>query len=212
MAQSIDESTVEEAAISWFHELGYATAHGPDIAHGEPATERDAFSNVVLFGRLREAIDRLNAGIPHEARDEAFRKVLLPDSSSLVGNNRKLHKTLRDGVKVEYCREDGSIEGYDVRLIDFDDVEGNDWLTANKEWLKVWRSIEGDGDAPTSLLELEVLVRGVFERERLLKLLQHFVVFEEDTDNRLPATGGTQTRPSGPCRTSRTSCGTGAED
>jgi type I restriction enzyme R subunit len=32
-------------------------------------------------------------------------------------------------------------------------------------------------------LELEVLVRGVFERQRFLDLLQHFIVFEEDPDS-----------------------------
>jgi len=31
-------------------------------------------------------------------------------------------------------------------------------------------------------LELEVLVRGVFERQRFLDLLQHFIVLEEDPD------------------------------
>ena len=132
MNQPLNESIVEDAALSWFDELGYTVAHGPDIAPGEPAAERDSFADVVLTGRLREAIDRLNSDIPLEARDEALRKVLLPDSPSLVGNNRKFHKMLRDGVEVEYRRDDGSIKGGHVRLIDFEDVEGNDWLAVNQ--------------------------------------------------------------------------------
>ena len=36
-------------------------------------------------------------------------------------------------------------------------------LTANQEWFKVWRTIDGEGDAPKTALELYVLVRGVFE-------------------------------------------------
>ena len=56
-------------------------------------------------------------------------------------------------------------------------------LTANQEWFKVWRTIDGEGDAPKTALELEVLVRGVFERQRFLDLLQHFIVFEEDPDS-----------------------------
>ncbi len=55
-------------------------------------------------------------------------------------------------------------------------------LTANQEWFKVWRTIDGESDAPKTALELEVLVRGVFERRRWLDLLQHFIVFEEDAD------------------------------
>jgi type I restriction enzyme R subunit len=56
-------------------------------------------------------------------------------------------------------------------------------VTANQEWFKVWRTIDGEGDAPKTALELEVLVRGVFERQRFLDLLQHFIVFEEDPDS-----------------------------
>jgi len=45
-------------------------------------------------------------------------------------------------------------------------------VTANQEWFKVWRTIDGEGDAPKSALELEVLVRGVFDRQRFLDLFK----------------------------------------
>ncbi len=61
---SLNESIVEEAALEWFGELGYAAGHGPQLAPGEPAAERDSFGEAVLVGRLREAIRRLNLGIP----------------------------------------------------------------------------------------------------------------------------------------------------
>ena len=64
---SLNESIVEEAALEWFGELGYAIGHGPHIAPGEPAAERESFGEVVLVGRLREAIRRLNPAIPEEA-------------------------------------------------------------------------------------------------------------------------------------------------
>jgi len=259
---SLNESHIEEATLEWLSELGYAIGHGPDMAPGEDASERDSFSDVVLKGRLREAINRLNPAIPEEAREEALRKVLRHETSSLIGNNRSFHHHLRDGVPVEYKRSDGSIAGDRVRLVDFADVKANDWLavnqftviegqhnrrpdvilflnglplavielknaadeeatiwsafsqlqtykaeipslmsyneilvvsdglqarigslTANQEWFKVWRTIEGDGDAPKSALELEVLIRGVFAPRRFLGLLEHFVTYEEDPDN-----------------------------
>ena len=65
---SLNESIVEDAAFEWFGELGCAFGHGPHLAPGEPAAERDSFSEVVLVGRLREAIRRLNTAIPEEAR------------------------------------------------------------------------------------------------------------------------------------------------
>ena len=60
---SLNESIVEHAALEWFGALGYAVAHGPHLAPGEPAAERDSFGDVVLVGRLREAIRRLNPAI-----------------------------------------------------------------------------------------------------------------------------------------------------
>ncbi len=67
---SLNESIVEDAALEWFGELGYAVGHGPHLAPGEPAAERNrsaaemdevnSFGEVVLVGRLREAIRRLN--------------------------------------------------------------------------------------------------------------------------------------------------------
>ena len=55
-------------------------------------------------------------------------------------------------------------------------------LTANQEWFKVWRTIDWEQLATSGSLELEVLVRGVFERGRFLRMLQHFIVFEENPD------------------------------
>lgn len=53
---SLTESIVEDAALSWFGELGYAVGHGPQMAPGEPAAKRKSFAEVVLVGRLRKAI------------------------------------------------------------------------------------------------------------------------------------------------------------
>lgn len=56
----LSEAIIEDAALTWLGELGYAIGHGPHIAPGEPAAERDSFGEVVLVGRLRDAIQRLN--------------------------------------------------------------------------------------------------------------------------------------------------------
>ena len=61
---SLNDAIVEDAALTWFGVLGYAVGHGPQLAPGEPAAERDGFGEV---GRLREAIRRLNPAIPEEA-------------------------------------------------------------------------------------------------------------------------------------------------
>src|SRR5882724_2923060 len=129
---SLDESIVEDAGLAWLGELGYAVAHAPHLAPGEIAAERNSFRDVVLVGRLRNAIAQLNPTIPSDTREEALSKVLRHDAPSLVGNNRAFHRMLRDGVPVEYRREDGSIAGDHVRLIDFNNRDANDWLAVNQ--------------------------------------------------------------------------------
>ncbi len=54
-------------------------------------------------------------------------------------------------------------------------------LTANREWFLPWRTIEGNDLAPAITPQLEVMVKGVFERKRFLQYLRRFVVFEEET-------------------------------
>ena len=58
-------------------------------------------------------------------------------------------------------------------------------LTANAEWFLPWRTIEGQELAPAWEPELRVLVRGLFERSRLLRYLRHCIVFEEDSGGRI---------------------------
>jgi len=58
-------------------------------------------------------------------------------------------------------------------------------LTSDWERFMPWRTIEGEELAPSSALELEVLVRGVFEKRRFLDLIRHFIVFEADSSGGL---------------------------
>src|SRR6266851_2380728 len=126
------ESVVEEAALEWFSALGYALLAGSTIAPGEPAAERASYDRVVLEGRLRAALRKLNPNVPDAALDEAFRKLTLISSPHLIDANHELHSYLVNGVSVEYLREDGTV-GYDpVRVLDFDSPDANDWLVVNQ--------------------------------------------------------------------------------
>lgn len=90
---SVNESHVEEVTMLWFGELGYSTAHGDDIAPEQPGAERESFGEVLLVGRLRDAIDRLNPKISQEAREDALLPKLLSgeirvvDAKKIVGRN-----------------------------------------------------------------------------------------------------------------------------
>ncbi len=126
------ESVVEDAALDWLGKLGWSIARGPDLAPGAPETERADYGEVVLERRLRDALDRLNPGLPAEALDDAFRKLVRPEGAVLEVRNRAFHRMLTDGVTVEYRAEGGAIRGAQVRVIDFDDPDADDWLAVNQ--------------------------------------------------------------------------------
>ena len=52
-------------------------------------------------------------------------------------------------------------------------------LTADKERFMPWRTVTGADLAGQHVLELHVLLEGVFEQRRFLDLIRHFIVFED---------------------------------
>ena len=131
MAQ-IAESHVEEAALAWLAELGYAIANGLAIGPDGSAPERASYGDVILAERLKAAIARLNSHLNADTQEEVFRRLTQSETPSLTEENRRLHRFLIEGVPVEITRPDGSIGGETARLIDFDDLAANDWLAVNQ--------------------------------------------------------------------------------
>ena len=129
---TLTESTVEQAALAWLESHGWSVAHGPDIAPGVPGAERTDYGQVMLARRLRDALARLNTDLPAAALEDAFRKLIHPEGSTLEARNRAFHRMAVDGVTVEHRTDNGAIRGAQIRVIDFDDPTNNDWLAVNQ--------------------------------------------------------------------------------
>ncbi len=130
---------VEQPAIDLLRELGWKTinlyqeAFGVD---GSPWREsrRDAF----LSKRLRLALEKLNPDLPSDAIELALEE-LRRDLSALipVSANREVLEAIRDGVKVKFRDPDhGGDRVETVRVIDWRDVEANDFVLASQVWFK----------------------------------------------------------------------------
>ncbi len=128
----LNENAVERLLLARFEALGYL--HHSDRVMGPDGSspERLAYDEVILAGRLREAVARLNPDLPPSALEDAARRVLVSDSPSLLEENRRLHRLLVEGVKVEYRDTDGRIVYTQARLIDYQDVRNNDFWVVDQ--------------------------------------------------------------------------------
>lgn len=123
---NIFESTIEEFVIDLLKNQGFEY-----LSPEEQEIERPDLGEVVLKNRLKRAVDALNPTISEEARSQALRQVLNLPSQNLMDNNEAFHRMLTEGIEVEVMGADG-IKGDKVRLIDFDNVENNEFLACNQ--------------------------------------------------------------------------------
>lgn len=127
----ITEDQLEQLCLDWFRAGGYDCAFGPDIARDGDTPERADYHQVVLTGRLLAALQQINPHIPVATLEEATQTVIKPQSPVLIHSNRAFHKMLLEGVPVEY-RDGDDTRSDHVQLIDFHDVEKNQFLVVNQ--------------------------------------------------------------------------------
>ena len=255
---SINEDIVERTGLEYFAELGYEIADPKESSPYGTLPLRKAYDEVILTGKLVDALARINPTIPEDARLDALRKIMADETPSLVEENRRLHKMIIEGVYVQYPNDDDVIIGNKVWLIDFKTPENNDFLatnqftvaengftrrpdivvfvnglplgvielknaaseqatlsnafnqlqtykkqipslfrtnavlvtsdglsarigslTADEERFMPWRTVTGavEDFTPAGPREYETLIKGVFEKNRFLRLIKDFIVF-----------------------------------
>ena len=253
----ISENTIEEFAVELLEGLGYHYIYAPEIAHDGDRPERISYEEVLLTGRLQDAIRRINPTIPIDSQEEALKEVQRINSPELIANNEAFHRLLTEGIKVTF-QKDGEERGDLVWLVDFDNPENNEFVVANQftvvengnnkrpdvilfvngiplvvielknpadenatiksaykqlqtyksviptlftyngfmivsDGLEAkagslsagftrfmsWKSEDGKAEASNLVSQLEVLIKGMLNKETLLDLIKSFIVFEK---------------------------------
>ena len=257
----ITEDHLEQQCLEWFKELGYRHVFAPDLDRDGPTPERSDYRKVILTGRLRSALQRLNPGVPASSIESAVLQLANPNVPGLLASNRNFHRWMTQGLPITYM--DGNQQvGIRLKVIGFDNPAANDWLVVNqlaiqgtkhnrrpdvvvylnglplavielknpadekagiwaafnqlqtykqdipdlftanvllvisdgiqarlgslsadRERFQRWRTIEGVNNEIDPLgahRDLETLVRGIFDKGRLLEFVRRFCLFEED--------------------------------
>lgn len=253
------ESNIEEAALEWLEELGYGTEYGPNISPGGDNSLRESYYDVIIKDKLEESLYLINKDLPKSAIKDALREILISKHVSLIENNKAFQKMLTDGVSVRYKDKNGDNKHGLVKVIDFDNINNNDFyavnqytvidtqyekrpdivvfvngipisvfelktasdenitidaaynqiktyqeqvpslfiynsfnvisdglhakvgtITSNKDWYMTWRTMDGEKLAPTSIPQLEVVIKGMFHKKRLLDIIKNFILFQDN--------------------------------
>jgi type I restriction enzyme R subunit len=126
------EAGLEAVVLHLLGELGWSVRYGPEIAPGELAAERGDYREVVLIGRLRDAVIHLNPNLPPDAVEDAVKTALRPESQVAESENWRAYRLLVEGVPVDFRGSDGTIRSARARLVDFNELGNNDFLAVNQ--------------------------------------------------------------------------------
>ncbi|MEM2174726.1 MAG: type I restriction endonuclease subunit R, partial [Candidatus Micrarchaeia archaeon] len=58
-------------------------------------------------------------------------------------------------------------------------------ISSSWEWFKKWRGIKSDDEELKGVSELEILVKGLFQKQRILDIIENFIVFEADSEKQV---------------------------
>lgn len=267
--KTFNESYVEEAAIQWFQELGYTYLFGPDIGPNGDYSLRKSYFDVILEEELLEAMSLLNNDIPDIVLKDALNQLKNIEKFTLVEKNKYLHKMVTNGISVSFQDNEGVIKYRQVKIIDFDNLENNNYsvssqftvlegqkekrpdlvvflngipisvfelktisdenisidsafnqiktyqeqipslftynmfnvisdglhakvgtLTSNLDRYMTWRTLDGDEVAPNTIPQLEVTIKGMFCKKRILDLIKNYILFQTKDNNTVKILAG----------------------
>ncbi len=128
---------VEAPAIDLFVSMGWETANLYTETFGSEGTEgRMSESEVIFTRRLRIALERLNPGLAADAYTQAIDELTRNRSKQLPASaNREFYRLLRDRVKVQVPDEDGNRQTMELKVIDWEQPENNDFFLAQQMWV-----------------------------------------------------------------------------
>lgn len=131
-----EDQLVQKSTASFLEqELGWKSVYAFDSeVLGENGTlGRKTYHEVLLTRYLRKALKRLNPWIDETQMGEVLEQLTAHMSSqTLMQINEQKYRLIRDGVKVKKIKPNGEAEDVTVRLIDFDNVDNNDFLAVRE--------------------------------------------------------------------------------
>lgn len=140
MPNIITENQIEKAVLQLltekmgYHHINAFTSKPEDTNDHTGRTDK---SDVVLFHILETNTRKLNPDIPHDTIRGALEKLTLRRyAMSPIHANKEVYQLLRDGIPVEYDNPHGRKENDNLKIIDFNHPQNNDFLAVSQLSIK----------------------------------------------------------------------------
>lgn len=150
-----NEDAYELQCLDWLEGIGWNLAKGPEIAHDGMMPERSSHKDVLLVGRVEDAISRINPGTPKDVIRKVRQMLESPGETDLLKANQQIHQWMTEGISVKIRDESGEESTKLLWLIDFENIENNDWLAVNQF------SVQVDADAGTRRPDIVLFLNGI---------------------------------------------------
>jgi type I restriction enzyme R subunit len=126
----MSESRWEDLVMEELAELAWEPRDGKQIA---PKAERESWSELIIPGRLRDAVARINPSLPASAVEEVVQLVMGAESRDVRAENHRMHEFMTRGIRsIVYNDQYGAERNPTVWLIDRRDQESNDFMAARQ--------------------------------------------------------------------------------
>lgn len=133
-------STIQKPLVEFLQKMGY-TYISPQEMQKRRASTKEVILKDILRSHLSQATFTHKGEICHfsaEGIARAMRELESPSSEGLLKSNEKMTNKLLYGVEVPQSLQDGSTKNQNLPLIDFDNIEANDFsFTEEFEVLRV---------------------------------------------------------------------------
>ena len=124
-----EDYVVENAAIQKFKNLGYSYIHGSKLT--PEYNERESYRDTLLKNRFVKAIKNLNPWLTEELALKVYETINNIDHPDFILRGKIFYEMLTKGVKLEF-KENGTEKTRFVKLIDFKNIDNNEFLVANQ--------------------------------------------------------------------------------
>jgi type I restriction enzyme R subunit len=123
-----NEDAYELQCLDWLQGIHWTWAKGPEIAHDGMMAERSSHKDILLVGRVEDAISRINPGTPKDVIKKVRQMLESPGETDVLKANQQIHQWMTEGISVKIRDDSGEETTKLLWLIDFENIENNDWL------------------------------------------------------------------------------------